>query len=68
MAKSMDVVVEVFKLIREMEMNEKINIGSQLLIVKRTTSNWANQMDTLVDRTQEIQKMISGLKRSINNK
>ncbi|MDP6909863.1 MAG: four helix bundle protein [Flavobacteriales bacterium] len=107
--KSMDVVVEVFKLIDEMEMNEKINIGSQLgrsavsvpsniaegcgrrtdkefnrfldismgsafeletqlLIVQRTTTNWVDQIDDLVNRTQEIQKMVSGLKRSINDK
>ncbi|MCB0755309.1 MAG: four helix bundle protein [Flavobacteriales bacterium] len=104
--KSMEMVVEVFKLVDEMDTNQKINLGSQLgksavsvpsniaegagrssdkefsrfldiamgsafeletqlLIASRIMSR-SEKIEELISNVQEVQKMISGLKRSLN--
>jgi four helix bundle protein len=104
--KSMDLVIEVFKLIEEMDTNLKINLGSQLgrsavsvpsniaegagrssdkdfnrfldiaigssfeletqLLIAKRIMNTEQRVDDLISTVQEIQKMMNGLKRSLN--
>lgn len=51
----------------DIAMGSAFELETQLLILNRTNPNLASIQPDLVENTKEIQKMLSGLKRSINN-
>lgn len=51
----------------DIAMGSAFELETQLLILGRTSPSLASNQSDLVENTKEIQKMLSGLKRSINN-
>jgi four helix bundle protein len=51
----------------DIALGSAFELETQLLILKRTNSELADIQPSLLEDTTEIQKMLSGLKRSINS-